>query len=264
MRCKSVGFTAVLLSFLFQVPLAQGALAAEPGSGGSVEEEAPPLVTDRPDFTESSSAVPRSRLQLEIGSEVAGGGGSTNVVPVSVLARYGIARVGELRLGTTPMEATFAPGEDGATRGLADVTVGGKLADSLAEGLRAGVIPWTKLERPTTGATVSSGAIATVALDAGGPVSLAANFGGSYLFDSGASGGFQGRGSVASGIGITRDFGTFVELYATVRPPGPMRLFADTGVTYLLTPHLQLDGYVAAGLPEFQRFSGGLGVSFLL
>lgn len=228
--------------------------------GGTVPE----LVTDRPDFTESSSAVPRSHLQFELGTRVATSEGPTRVAPADVLARYGVARHLELRVGTTPVIAEFPESGGSSVSGLGDATLGAKLAAPVAEGLSVGIIPWGSVSEPTREAAYSSGAISTIALEGGGPVSFGANVGAGYTFGEGPDSGLEGSVSFAAGFELPARFGAFVETYGIVPPGDTMDLFADGGLTYRVTPTLQLDGFVAVGVPELESISGGLGVSFLL
>lgn len=229
------------------------------------ESDAPPeLVTDRPDFTESSSAVARSHLQFELGSRVATGAGPTRVAPANVLARYGVARHFELRVGTTPVIAEFPESGGSSVAGLSDATLGAKIAAPVAGGLSVGIIPWGGVSEPTRDAAYSSGAISTIALEGGGAVSFGANVGAGYTFGDGPESGLEGSVSLAAGFELPADFGAFIETYGIVPPGETMEVFADGGLTYRVTPTFQLDGYVAVGVPELEAISGGLGVSFLL
>ncbi len=68
-------------------------------------QEEPPLVTDRPDQTESSSVVPQWRLQIETGAarewvETGSNEYENNTSYGSTLLRFGVLKFLELRLGT--------------------------------------------------------------------------------------------------------------------------------------------------------------------
>jgi len=232
-------------------------------SGGTGEADPPPLVTDRPDFTESSSAVPARHLQFEVGSQFDSGEEPTEFSPVKALARYGVVDHFELRLGGTPLVAEV--GDEGDDiRSLADATLGAKVATGLTDRLRVGVIPWATVAGPTREADFSSGAIATVSLETGTPVSLAANAGAGWAFGDRPDSGLRGSGSFAVGVALPAGFGTFGEVYGLAPPAGGVDFFADGGLTYRVTSRLQLDGFLAVGLSELESVSGGLGVSFIL
>jgi hypothetical protein len=76
-------------------------LTALPAAGTQPpEEEQPELLTDRPDFTETSFVVPLRSLQIEGGFTYENGAdGERTFNGLEVLLRYGIAPRTELRLG---------------------------------------------------------------------------------------------------------------------------------------------------------------------
>src|SRR5688500_2105944 len=128
---------AVLLAGAAGVPAEASPEAPEAGAGGkpafsrlqeepgrTVEAE-PELLTDRPDFTETSFAVPRGSLQLESGftyTDEGGSGGHVLNLP-ELLIRYGFAPRTELRIGT-PEFVRVRNG--GRIDGMSDMSLGFK------------------------------------------------------------------------------------------------------------------------------------------
>src|SRR5688572_16888449 len=84
-----------------------------------------PIVTDRPDFTESSVVVPLRRLQLETGFTQSWAAGSKSFTAPEALFRYGIAQKLELRVGLP----NWTLQRDGSTSqtGWSDLYLGTKL-----------------------------------------------------------------------------------------------------------------------------------------
>ena len=81
-----------------------------------------PLVTDRPDFTESALTVPRGSVQLETGLTVERASGTGTVSGPEALVRWSPASKLELRLAAP----NYVTGE--FVDGLGDVGVGVKIA----------------------------------------------------------------------------------------------------------------------------------------
>lgn len=227
-------------------------------------EESPleTLITDRPDFTESSSTVPTGRIQLEAGVQYT----RTEFGPIEAdtfdgpqaLVRYGINDFSELRLGVPNISFTSIDDQSETTFGA--LSAGAKLATSLAPSVRVGVIPFVEVGVET--GDVSGGAIATAAFDLSDSVALGVNAGLTSLEGAGDERILEGSGSVALGVGLTDELSLFVEGYTLV-PDGEFAWFADAGFTYLLTPHLQVDAFGGVELEGVDSIFGGAGVSVL-
>jgi hypothetical protein len=84
------------------IALALLGLVAGPvdGEATPLTQEAPELLTDRPDFTETSVVVPRGSLQLETGFTATDGADGGRILNApELLLRYGLGPRTELRLG---------------------------------------------------------------------------------------------------------------------------------------------------------------------
>ena len=115
------------------------------GSWAWAQESPPtksPIVTDRPDFTESNQLVRRGALQLESGFTVTHprGGGRSVGLP-ELLLRYGAAQGIEWRVGVPGFERVTARGVP-TLSGFGDTYLGLKLPlPSLKKGTELALIP---------------------------------------------------------------------------------------------------------------------------
>jgi hypothetical protein len=226
-------------------------------AGSAVADE--PLVTDRPDFTESSSSVGRGVLQLEAGATYVDFEGGTRVATLGeVLLRWGIVERLELRF----LLPTYA-WEDGRgydASGFVDTGIGLKYqfkdprGAGIIGGMEAAVIASTTL--PTASGDFESsqlqpGAVASLGWDLSRDLGLGMNFGIASPVDGDDR--FTSLWiSAALGIGLTDTTSVFVELFGFDREEdrGPNTLTFQTGATYLLSDDLQLDLRAARRLSD--------------
>jgi hypothetical protein len=271
--------TAFLLTLLALAPAAR-AQDDEPSGlprGILGIEAAPidePLVTDRPDFTESTLAVPLGRVQVEAGltftRDGAGEGDHAETFEApEVLLRIGLVRGFELRLGAP----NYAWEDDGSATldGLTDMGVGFKLELGEQDGARPSLAVLGELSIPTgdsefTSDEVDPTLIIAWAYDLGDSGwSVAGNLGASSLSDGSGDRFEEFTSSLALGIPLADGFGAYAEYYGFYRHDagaGPEHYF-NTGVTYLINNNTQLDFRVGAGLNgRADDFFTGAGVSF--
>jgi len=243
-----------------------------------------PLETDRPDFTEGTSTVPRGHFQLEGGYTFVygrenGTRSRTHTAP-ELLLRAGLADNFELRIGwegyTWLNEQARGRTRAGrpvtveeGTQGGADTYVGFKWKLLDQEGLRPdfAIIPAVTVPGGSSG--FSSGDVdPEIKLawsyglgerwSVGGNVNLAApTDGGKRFFQSGAS--------VALGYELLERVGAYVEyfgFYPNARGADCAHTL-NTGLTWRLTDNLQLDWRIGAGLnEEAEDFFTGVGFAF--
>jgi hypothetical protein len=214
---------------------------------------AEPLVTDRPDFTESAVTVPAGRWQLETGTTLTRAGGADDHALGEVLARIALGDRLELRLGGGSFHA--AEGDGGADeRGWEDASLGAKLALAPGGGRRPTAALLAAVSVPTgSGAFGGDGvvpeAVLALAWDLAPDLGLGVNAGYARARDPG--GRFdQPFASVALGWGAGPRLGAFVEVYGFGREErgGDAAGYADGGVTLLFGPDRQLDLRAGAGL----------------
>ena len=226
-----------------------------PAAGQDAAEDTarPPMVTDRPDFTESAVAV-RSG-QLEAGyTLVAADPGDTHRLGEALL-RLPAAPGLEVRLGAPSYLWDDRPPTDD---GFGDASVGAKL-ELVRGGGAAGrpdvaLLAGTSLPVGDRGAEgPAPEARVAAALPLGARVGIGVNAGLARPEDD------DGRfseliGSVALGVDAGGGLGVFGEVYGFERGGGRSgSSFVDGGVTYGVGPDLQLDARVVAPLQGTQQ-----------
>lgn len=222
------------------------AAAGHVGSVFAVQAEAP-LVTDRPDFTESTATVAPGRFQVEAGYTFTRSGELEAHTLGELLVRIGAQSWAELRLGLNSFTWVDAPGLD--VSGLEDIEVGAKIG----------------LLRPGPSASRSTPEIALLAgttlptgddrlgqdeLQPGGTLALAwslserlalgSNLGGAYLSEEGDRF-WELSGSAALGYGLTERLGAYLEVFGFVPEARANSSFFNGGFTFLVTPGVQAD-----------------------
>jgi hypothetical protein len=215
-----------------------------------------PLVTDRPDFTESASAVTPGQLQLEAGYTFTQSGDVNEHSLGEALLRIGIMKRVEGRIGAS-IAWVEQPGNDDS--GLEDPSLGIKII--LTEGagqpgwrpavaiLAATTLPAGSDE--VTEDTWQPGVTGAFAWDVSERLGLGANVGYTYASEAGER--FdQGSASVALGVGLTERTGAYVEAF-TIFPAGEGAgddATLNGGITYLVSNSFQLDARIGAGLTD--------------
>jgi hypothetical protein len=218
-----------------------------------------PLVTDRPDFTESSSSVGRGVLQLEAGATYVDFVDGPEVTTLGeALLRWGVLDKLELRL----LLPTYAweSGGGGDSSGFVDTAVGLKYdlkkarGSGVIGGMEAALITSTTL--PTASGDFSSSELQPVAVVAAS-WGLAANLGLGMNLGIASPVDDDERFtsawiSAALGIGLSDTVSVFVELFGFDREEdrGPNTLTFQTGVTHLVSDDLQLDLRAARRLTD--------------
>jgi hypothetical protein len=222
-------------------------------------QTAPPLVTDRPDQTESPIVVPRGMVQFEAGGlyEVANAGAGRVTSVASLLARAGLFGRVELRLGFLGWQRATAAGAD-ARAGFGDLSVGMKVAlrdgngfDPAAAVLASALVPVGDPDFRAAG--VDPELRVALAHELGGAFSLGYNVGGAIVTTE--SGGteathVEGLYTLALGRSFGSRLGAFVEAFGSIAPSdaAPSSHGIDGGLTLGLRPNVQIDAAVGMGL----------------
>ena len=236
-----------------------------------------PLVTDRPDVTESSSTVKPGSWQLETGitfSREEDFGPDVDVLQLfSTLARVGLTERLELRVGIDGWFDADA-GPAGGDDGLGDTNVGIKwyLGEEKGQRPEMALIAGTTL--PTGQDSFSSGkpdpfVIGAFSHTLSDDVSLGYNLGLAAESVELPFGGEETEtvalGSLAVGIGLNDRWSAFTEVFGTTTlsdgDGDPIGF--DTGLTYLWNDDVQLDVFVGLGIND-DAADGflGFGLSF--
>ena len=220
------------------------------GTGGA-SAQAPELVTDRPDKTESAGVVPRGLLQVETGYLFAREGSVDSHAAPGTLFRIGLGGRTELRLGHAGVMGT----EGG--RGAGDSELGAKVnLIPRAAGWQPELALLGGLSLPTGDRRFSSGGadpsfLVAFAHELAPRLSLGYNAGAAWE----SSADHPDRDafvlySLALGVGLTDRLGAFFEVFGDRQVTGPIAtsVSADSGLTFLLTEVIQLDVSVGRGL----------------
>jgi hypothetical protein len=229
-------------------------------------ESRPDLVTDRPDFTESSEVVGRGLFQLEGGFSYEGDRGVRSVAVPGALLRLGVSPRVELRLGTDGFVSQRAGGI--RVSGAGDMEVGAKirLFDQAAAGVDIAILP--ALSLPTGSDSQSSGGAdpsvkVTWARSLPRDFGLTGNLNVASMTDGGAR--FtQQAFSLSLGHPLLAGWGGFVETYgfSPMERGGGAGLTLDGGLTRPVGANLQFDVEAGRGLtPEAPDWFVGFGVA---
>ena len=200
-----------------------------------------PLATDRPDFTEGPTAVPFRSAQLEFGATVDRTAGVTAVSGAELLARVGVARGLELRVG--------APGYVSAngTSGVTAPSLGVKAELATLGTWDVGAIVEALLpvgSEPQSSRRLDPALIVTAARDLPGGADVGGQLGATYDV--------VGRrvglaATLVGGLALSDRAGGFLELAADGLDASPA-LFLHVGTSYLLAPLVQVDVHGGVGL----------------
>ncbi|MGI8495603.1 MAG: transporter [Pyrinomonadaceae bacterium] len=222
-----------------------------------------PIITDRPDFTESPDVVPRRfKAQIESGLTFARVGNVKETAIGEILVRVPVAERVELRFGVPSYifdRPANGDADDRAT-GFEDAFFGAKIA--LVKGAgepgllkKPGVALLVGTSLPTGARTFRESSLQPEAALSVGTVlterfSLASNIG--YVRARQDGIGFnQFFGSLSLGAALTKRVGLYLEIYGFTRVEAETRCsarFANGGLTYLVNKNFQLDARLGVGL----------------
>ena len=233
----------LVLSVTFQAPSAHA----------QVSESPEPIVTDRPDFTESAETVDRGRIQAESGYTFTRSDEADEHTLGEVLIRIGLVDGLEGRRGLESYGWVDGPGADDS--GLEDPFAGIKVRLARAPerpGWRPGAAILAGTVLPGADAFGEGEwqpeAVLALAWDAGA-ASVGSNLGWAHASDSGER--FdQGLASLAVGFDLVQRWAGYLEVFGLMpaAPDDDDAVVANGGLTFLVNDDLQLDARVGAGL----------------
>jgi hypothetical protein len=215
-------------------------------------ESRPDLVTDRPDFTESSEVVGHGLFQFEAGVNYEGDSAARSLTVPGALLRLGFGPRLELRLATDGFLSQRVGGLRVSGAGDAEIGAKIRLFDQAAAGVDIAIIPAVSL--PTGSDSQSSGGVdpsfkLTWARSMPGDFGLTGNLNVASLTESETR--FVQRAvSVSLGRALVAGWGGFLEAYAF----SPMErglgagATVDGGITRPLGANLQFDVEAGRGV----------------
>jgi len=213
-------------------------------------QDSEPLVTDRPDATESAMTVGDGTLQIETGLIFEDYVSSSidytqqDYHIATTLFRYGIGTDFELRLHGKIQSRTIESFNNlKIYSGLANISIGMKYqfyqsADGETNGavLATAILPVGSSEFSSS--SIEPALLIALSEDLSELFSIGTNFGGIYLNDESE---LTYLYSLALGIGITEKIGGFVELFGGIKSSISPEHFLDGGFTYLVNNDIQFD-----------------------
>jgi hypothetical protein len=239
------------------------------------QENAPDLVTDRPDQTESSIVVPLRSLQIESGFVYALDENplarAKNISYNTTLMRYGLLENMEMRLGIeyAGEEVTDqSTGKKTSSYGFSPLYTGLKLQITHEKGFMPEIAFLAGLELPFTAHKTfkTSHTAANMRFSLSHTLSerfsLGYNLGAEWDGDTPVPSYFY---SVALGLSITGKAGAFIEFYGLIPEKGISTHLIDGGITFLIKQNLQLDASGGLGLnKEAVDYFISFGISYRL
>ena len=231
-----------------------------------------PLITDRPDATESPSVVPTGTIQIETGAfyeeTEEGDVLSKNTTFNTTLLRIGLLERMELRIGWdfTEIKREINTIElNTIDNGLSPLLFGAKVNITEEKGLLPEIglighifLPFTAssdFKPETTGVDFRFSFAHTLSESS----SLSYNIGAEWGDDSPEAAYIY---TLAYGYSITDRFGIYAELYGDFPEDDKANHLWDAGLTYLINNSIQLDATVGSGINNGQKIllSGGLSI----
>lgn len=215
---------------------------------------APELITDRPDFTESSEVVGPRVIQIESGLTFEHSDAThRQVTAPQVLVRVGVGRRVELRFagdGYISQSVRTASG-DVRAGGRSDAEVGAKVKflDASRAGLDMAVIPFVSLPTASDGFGTdhyAPGFKLTAARELAHGFGASANFNAASVTDAGGRAWVR-EASVSIGHGLGGPFGAYGEAYGALDGRG-CDCTLNTGVTMALGGDSQIDVEIGRGV----------------
>ncbi|HVF10770.1 MAG TPA: transporter [Abditibacteriaceae bacterium] len=222
---------------------------------GQENKESEPIITDRPDFTESTETVPDRMTQVEGGATITRASSEKSRTLGELLIRKALGRKLELRIGV-PTHLRVVDG-NGSASGFEDGSLGFKVMlsqGSQQSGLkkpRVSLIGATSL--PTGSKRFRENTLqpeVTLALgwDLTERVGLASNLNYAYLSEEGERFS-EFSGSLSLAYSLSERVGSYVEFFGFVPSGGRADTrFLNGGFTYLINNDFQLDARLGFGL----------------
>lgn len=233
-------------------------------TGYAQQDSIPPLITDRPDATESSVLIPKNYFQLEAGSQISNGNLQKDITFGTALLRVGVLDNLEVRLGLDYSGSRFKNDFSEDTNSFSPILLGVKVGIAKEQGLRPEMailshlsLPYLSNELTTSGIDFRLAFSHTLSERSGLSYNLGA------LWD-GANNGLQYIYTISYGYSITSNLGWYGEIYGDIPENTMATHYIDSGFTYKLATNFQLDAYIGKALNNDPSLIVGGGFSYRL
>lgn len=232
-------------------------------SGYSQEDSIPPLITDRPDATESSFLVPKGYFQIELGSQFSNGNFLEDLTYGTGLLRVGVLDNLEFRLGLDYTRSKFKEKNlEEEFYVFSPLLVGFKIGIAKEKGILPEMallghlsLPYTSESFDTTGLDIRFAFSHTLSDQSG----IAYNLGAGW---DGLSDGLIYIYTVSYGYSISQNLGWYAEIYGDLPEQLEATHYVDSGFTYLLANNFQLDAYIGTAINNDPNLILGAGFSY--
>ena len=226
-----------------------------------------PIVTDRPDVTESPEIVPMGMYQFELGYQFEKTPGSESHSFGELMIRIPLVKIVEVRAGLNSF--VFLNERDREKNGLQDVSLGLKIKFLEKDHLNLALLASSSI--PTGNDEFGEKKLQPVfILAASNPITnnfgIGLNLGINSSIDSGER--FtQTTFSIASGYSLFEKTGLYIEYFGKYpnSKDGSNSNFVNGGMTFLINNNFQLDARFGKGLNGIDlEYFTGIGTSFRL
>jgi hypothetical protein len=207
------------------------------------------IITDRPDFTESTTAIAFHKIQVESGYEYAVFTSLKEFSYPNTLLRFGMGRRWEARLGFSGWTNDMVQNHSSIYINDLDLEakyhITGMEAPFPLAILLVSTLPTGDKQVRVAAPEFGLKFAAEHALSSS--ISLSSNLGGISVEVDGKRK-WHYLSSLSMGINLSARLGSFVEMYAEFPPDQTWQPVFDSGLTYLLHRNAQIDFYVGKGL----------------
>ncbi len=227
---------------------------------------AQPIVTDRPDQTESSSTVPRGSMQIESGVLLGFTGDNLfsvkQLLMPTTLLRFGLTEGIELRV-FNQFERIKNQINDKEVEGFSDLEIGVKINLLSRDDIPTEIAFISHVVLPTGAAGLTLSSVGTlnklsVSHQLSKNTAIGYNLGYNYF----GAGKGEFNYTLAVGTGITEKLSFFLEPYGSLNA-FYHKLNVNAGLTYLLKDNFQLDFSLGTGVNHTMNFVSA-GCSWLI